>query len=243
MLSKKSLFASFLLLFLLACSCAKYERQVVPFQLPSAMPNATQVSGATLAAKAYNDKKTAESEFGFDILGSGVYPVQVVFDNRGAHPIEIVPNQTFLTDVENKTWPILDASLAYARIYKKTEYGNVAPEAGKAAVIGGAAGAIIGAAVGIVAGRSVGEYVGKGAAAGAAGGVLLGGGKGLTEKDPTREIRQDLQERSLENRAVKPSEVAYGFIFFPGESKKAREIRLQIKETDTGKIHVLNLPL
>lgn len=241
--SKKCFFETLLLLIVLVSSCAKYERQVVPFQLPSAMPNATQVSGTTLAAKAYNDKKSAEAAFGFDILGTGVYPVQVVFDNKGVHPIEIVPAQTFLTDVENQTWPILDASLAYDRIYKKTEYGNVAPEAGKAAVIGGAAGAIIGAAVGIVAGRSVGEYAGKGAAAGAAGGVLLGGSKGLTEKDPAREIRQDLQERSLENRAVKPSEIAYGFIFFPGESKKAREIRLQVKETDTGKIHVLNLPL
>jgi len=241
--SKKCYFETLLLLILLASGCAKYERQVVPFQLPSAMPNATQVSGATLAAKAYNDKKSAEAAFGFDILSTGVYPVQVVFDNKGAHPIEIVPNQTFLTDVENQTWPILDASLAYDRIYKKTEHGNVAPEAGKAAVIGGAAGAIIGAAVGIVAGRSVGEYAGKGAAAGAAGGVLLGGSKGLTEKDPAREIRQDLQERSLENRAVKPSEIAYGFIFFPGESKKAREIRLQVKEVDTGKVHVLNLPL
>lgn len=242
MQSKKFFFTAILIAFLI-CSCASYERQVVPFQLPSAMPNATQVSGATLAAKVYNDKKAAESEFGFDILGSGVYPVQVVFDNRGVHPIEIVPNQTFLTDIENKTWPILDASLAYDRIYKKTEYGNVMPEAGKAGIIGGAAGAIIGAAVGIVAGRSVGEFAGKGAAAGAAGGVLLGGGKGLTEKDPAREIRQDLQERSLENRAVKSSEIAHGFIFFPGESKKARELRLQVKETDTGKVYVLTLPL
>ncbi len=68
MLSIRSFFLSFLLLIILVSSCAKYERQVVPFQLPSAMPNATQVSGATLAAKAYNDKKTAESDFGFDIL-------------------------------------------------------------------------------------------------------------------------------------------------------------------------------
>jgi len=243
MLSKKSCFVSFLLLVFLFCSCTKYERQVVPFQLPSAYPNVTQVSGASLAAKAYDDKKAAESEFGFDILGSGVYPVQVVFDNRGNHPIEIVPNQTFLTDVENQTWPILDAGLAYDRIYSKTQYGNVLPEAGKAGVIGGTAGAIIGAAIGIVAGGSVGEYAMRGAAAGAAGGITLGGAKGLTEKDPAREIRQDLQERSLENRPVKPSEVAYGFIFFPREAKKARELRLQVKETDTGKIHVLTLQL
>lgn len=243
MLSKKSLFIQFLSLAFLIVSCASYERQVVPFQLPSALPNATQVSGAVIAAKDFPDKKAAESAFGFDIIGAGVYPVQVVFDNQGAHPIEIVPNQTFITDVENQTWPILDAQLAYERISRKTEYGRVAPEAGKGALLAGTAGAIVGAAIGIVGGRNVGEYAAKGAALGAAGGATLGGARGLTDTEANRQIREDLQQRSLENRAVKPSEIAHGFIFFPGEAKKARDLRLQVKEADTGKIHVLNFPL
>lgn len=243
MIFKKVFSLVLVLTFFLAISCARYERQVVPFQLPSAMPNSTQVSGATIAAKAFSDKKEAESAFGFDIIGSGVYPVQVVFDNRGTHPIEIVPNQTFMTDVENKTWPILDAGLAYNRIHSKTEYGKVVPEAGKAGLLGGAAGAIIGAAIGIVSGSNVGEYAAKGAAVGAAGGITLGGAKGVTDPEPGRQIREDLQQRSLENRAVKPTELAYGFIFFPGEAKKARDLRLQVRETDTGKTYVLSLPL
>lgn len=241
--STKSFFSKILILAFLAGSCASYERQVVPFQLPSALPNATQVSGATLAAKAFNDKKSAEAAFGFDIMSTGVYPVQVVFDNKGTHPIEIVPNQTFITDVENQTWPILDAQLAYERINKKTEYGKVMPEAGKGALLAGTAGAIVGAAIGIVGGQNVAEYAAKGAAVGAAGGATLGGAKGLTDTESSRQIREDLQQRSLENRAVKPSEIAYGFIFFPGEAKKARDLRLQVKEADTGKIYVLNLPL
>jgi hypothetical protein len=227
----------------IAVSCAKYERQVVPFQLPSAMPNAVQVSGASIAARDFPDKKEAESAFGFDIVGSGVYPLQVVFDNKGTHPIEIVANQTFMTDKDNKTWPILDAGLAYNRIQKKTQFGEIAPESTTAGLLGGAAGAVLGAAIGIVAGHSVGEFAAKGAAVGAAGGVLMGGAKAVTDTEPGRQIREDLQQRSLENRAIKPNELAYGFIFFPGEAKKARELRLQIREADTGKTYILNFAL
>lgn len=224
-------------------SCASYERQVVPFQLPSVMPNAAQVSGATIAAKDFPNKKDAEAAFGFDIVGSGVYPIQVVFDNKGSHPIEIVANQTFMTDTDNKTWPILDAGLAYDRIHKKTQFGKIAPESTTAGLLGGAAGAVVGAAIGIVAGHSVGEFAAKGAAVGAAGGVLMGGAKAVTDTEPGRQIREDLQQRSLENRAVKPNELAYGFIFFPGEAKKAKELRLQIREADTGKTFILNFAL
>ena len=224
-------------------SCSKYERQVVPFQLPSALPNATEVSGATIAAKAFSNKKDAEAAFGFDILDSGVYPIQVVFDNRGTHPLEVVPNQTFLTDVDNKTWPILDQGLAYQRISEKTEYGKVAPEAAKAGLLGGAAGAILGAAIGIVSGMPVGQYAARGAAAGAAVGATFGGAKGLNDPDVNRQIREDLQQRSLENRAIKPTELAYGFIFFPGEAKKGKDLRMLVKETDTGKTYVVNFPL
>jgi len=36
---------------------------------------------------------------------------------------------------------------------------------------------------------------------------------------------------------------ARGFIFFPGEAKKAVKLRLHIKEVDTGKIHSLIIKL
>ncbi|MFB3924697.1 MAG: hypothetical protein ACE14T_01465 [Syntrophales bacterium] len=238
---KKS--AVFLLLAasILLLSCAKYERQVVPFKLPSAYPNATQAAGAEIAARAYDNKDEAASAFGFDILGAGVLPVQVIFDNKGTHKIEIIGNQTFLVDVDNNLWPVLDAGLAYDRIEKKTEFGKLAPEAGKGGLLGGTAGAIIGAAIGIVSGRSVGEAAMRGAAVGAAAGLTIGGAKGLSDPEARHAIRDDLQTRSLENRAVTPQEVAYGFIFFPGESKKAKELRLRVREVDTGKVHSLVL--
>jgi hypothetical protein len=222
-------------------ACTKYERQVIPFKLPTAYPNATEAAEATIAAKAYDGKDEAGNAFGFDIRGAGILPVQVIFDNKGAHSLEILPGQTFLVDEANNLWPILDASLAYDRINKKTELGNVVPEGAKSGMLAGAAGGIIGAAIGIVTGTSVGEAAAKGAAIGAAAGLTMGGAKGLTDDEARYQIRDDLKTRSLEKRAVKPHEIAHGFIFFPGEAGKPKELRLHLKATDTGTIYPLIL--
>jgi len=222
-------------------ACTKYERQVVPFKLPSAYPNATEAADAVIATKSYDDKDEAGKAFGFDIKGAGILPVQVIFDNKGVHPLEIVPAQTFLVDEENNLWPILDANLAYDRITKKTELGKIAPEGLKYGGLAGAAGGIIGAAIGIVSGENVGDAALKGAAAGAALGLTMGGAEGLSDDKVRHQIRDDLTTRSLEKRAVKPQEFAHGFIFFPGEAKKSKELRLQLKAIDTGTIYPLVL--
>ena len=159
--------------------CARYERTVVPFKMPDAYTNATEVAGATVAAKTYS-RDEARTAFGFDIVGSGVLPVQVIFDNRGDHPLQVVTNRTYLVDVKSNLWPILGQELAYDRIEKKTELGEVLPEGAQSGLLAGAAGAVIGAAIGIVTGTNVGEAAGKGAAVGAAAGVTMGGAKGLT---------------------------------------------------------------
>lgn len=226
-----------------AVSCARYERQVVPFKMPAGYPNMTEAAGAQIAAKAYDTKKEAEQAFGFDILGAGVLPVQVVFDNKGKQAIEVVPDRTYLVDIDNNLWPILDSRMAYDRIEKKTALGEVAPKGAKYGALAGIAGGIIGAAIGIVSGHNVGEAVVKGAAVGAAGGLVIGGGQGLDNSEARHAIREDLQSRSLQNRGIKPNEIAYGFIFFPGESRKTKELRLTVKEIATGTTYPLNLRL
>lgn len=235
---KKCLYLSLVSIVFLA-ACTKYERKVLPFKMPSAYTNATEVSGGVIAAKAYDDAKEAKSAFGFDIIGAGILPVQIIFDNKGEHPLEIVSDRTFLVDAEDKLWPIIDANMAYDRIEKKTELGNVAPEGGKAGLLAGTAGAIIGAAIGIVSGHNVGDAALKGAAVGAAAGLTIGGAQGLSNEDVQGQIREDLTKRTLERRAVQSKEIAHGFIFFPGELKKAKELRLQIKEADTGRQYSL----
>jgi len=222
-----------------ACSTHTYTQQVVPFKLPMAYPNVTAAGGADIAAKAYDDPDEASKAFDFNMIGSGVLPVQIIFDNKGTHALEIVPSQTFLVDATGNLWPILDQNMAYDRIQKKTEMSKVLPGAAKGGVLGAAAGAVLGAAIGIVTRTNVGSAAGMGAAVGGAIGGVAGGTKGAMDTDPQVRIREDLNRRSLENRPVRPSEIAYGFVFFPAEATKAKELRLQVREVDTGVRHTL----
>ncbi|MBN1614905.1 MAG: hypothetical protein JW950_10610 [Deltaproteobacteria bacterium] len=218
-------------------ACTTYQRQVVPFKMPSAYPNAAEAAGAAIAAKAYDGVKEARDAFGFDIRNAGILPVQIIFDNKGGHPLEIVPERTLLADADGNLWPILDANLAYDRLAKETELGRVVPEGAKSGLLAGAAGALIGAAIGIVSGHNVGDAAMKGAAVGAAAGATLGGARGMSDVEVRGQIREDLQNRSLERRAIAPYEVAHGFVFFPGEAKKSQEIRLTLRALDTGEIY------
>jgi hypothetical protein len=235
------MFLMTVLLVAVLAACTRYERQVVPFKMPAAYPNATAVADATIAAKAYDGSEDAKAAFGFDIRGAGILPVQVIFDNTGTHPIEVVTDKTLLVDEENNLWPILDQRMAYDRLSKKTQYGQIASEATTSGLLAGAAGAVIGAAIGIVTGTNVGSAAGKGAALGAAAGITLGGAKGMTDTEVHQQISEDLQKRSLERRAVAPREIAHGFIFFPGEAKKAKELRITLRTTDTNRAYPLIL--
>ena len=244
MIVKKSILATIVFICLtIFAGCTSYERQVVPFKYPESIPNAVSIDGAIIAARSFANTGEAREAFGFDIRSAGILPVQVIFDNKSNHPLMIIPDQTFLIDEESNVWPILEQNLAYDRLAKKTELGKVAPEAVKGGLLLGAAGAVIGAAIGIVTGTNVGEAVGKGAAIGAAAGLTVGGAQGLDNTDVQFKIREDLQTRSLNYRAIKPGELAYGFIFYPGEAKSAKVLRLQLRANDTGKIYTFNMKL
>ncbi|GAB6064676.1 YMGG-like glycine zipper-containing protein [Deferrisoma palaeochoriense] len=227
----------------LAVACSRYEQKPLPVRVPAAYPNATTVFGVNLAAEAHADPARAKELFGFDIVGAGVLPVQVVFDHQGADPVEIVPEQTFLMDAQGQLWNVLDQRLAYKRIQDKTEWGEIAPEAGKGALLGAAAGAIVGAAIGIVTGKSVPEAAGKGAAVGGAGGAVLGGAKGHQDPEVGRSIREDLRNRSLENKPIEPGTLSHGVLFFPAEAKTPRQLRLRIRNTRTGEAQTVILSL
>src|SRR4030042_2084990 len=112
---------------LLLAAGARYERQGVPFKMPAAYPNAAAVAGATIAAKAYDNPEEASAAFGFDIRGAGILPVQMIFDNTGSHPLEVLAEKTLLVDEENNLWPILDQGLAYDRLAGKTRLGRGGP--------------------------------------------------------------------------------------------------------------------
>ena len=238
---KKGVLIVAALLFFVAACATTYKARPVPFKSPSSYPNATEVAGATVASQAYADPKKAEEAFGFNIRGAGMLPVQVVFDNQGPHPLKINPGQTFLEDEVGNLWPILTDQLAYERATKYAQTKQIFKESAYAGFLGGAAGAIVGAAIGIVSGTNVAAAAGQGAAVGAAGGAVLGGIKGYTSDDANRAIMTDLNQKRLENRQIYSKMLAYGFLFFPGEAPSAKQLRLQLTEVDTGKLHVLKL--
>jgi hypothetical protein len=84
----------------------------------------------------------------------------------------------------------------------------------------------------------------KGAAVGGAAGATIGGAQGATEMgDVHRQIRDDLKTRSLEKKAINPQDLAHGFIFFPGEAKRSKELRLQLRALDSKETYSLTLRL
>lgn len=228
--------------FLMACA-STYKAKPLPFKAAASYPNATEVAGATVGAKAFVNAKEAKQAFGFDVRGAGMLPVQVVFDNEGPHPLEINAVQTFLEDSEGNLWPVLASKTAYERATKYSQTKEIFKEGAYGGFLGATAGALIGAAVGIVSGENVASAAGKGASVGAAAGGTLGGAKAYTSGDAHHAIIEDLQEKSLENKAVQPQSLAHGFIFFPGEAKSAKQLRMQLVEVDTGTVYVLRFNL
>jgi len=224
-------------------SCTGYKSQEVPFRPPSAYPGMQVVDGAQVAAQGYADKAAAKKAFGFNIRGAGLLPVQVVIDNQGGHDLSIVPGQTFLIDAQGNYWNLLDRRTAYERVEKSNEFSNIAGGAGKGSVLGAAGGAILGAAIGILSGENVGSSLGKGAAVGAAGGAVIGGAQAGTSEEAGRKISRDLATKQLENKTIQPGVLARGFLFFPGEAPSASKLRLQLKESDTGKVTTVTLQL
>lgn len=223
-----------------SCSTA-YKSQEVSFRYPTSYNFSQDIAGAKVAVEAFADKDRAKKAFGFDIIGAGVLPVQIVIDDTGIHRLEVVPAQTFLIDDQGRMWNILDIDKAYERLEKSSEFTNIAKSSGTGAAIGAAGGALVGAAIGILSGRDIGGNILKGAGAGAAGGALIGGAQGFNTDDVSAKISSDLTNKQLKNRPIEPGTLARGFMFFPAEASGARQLRLQLKEIDTGRIHTATL--
>jgi hypothetical protein len=229
-------------LFLVAACATAYQATPLPFRAPSSYPNATQVEQAVVGARAFTDPKKAQEAFGFDVRGAGMLPVQLAIENEGNRSYRINPEQTFLEDEAGNLWPILSDKLAYDRASKYSKTNEIFKEGAYAGFLGATAGAVIGAAIGIVAGEAVGSSMGKGAAVGAAAGATMGGIKGYNSDDARQSVVNDLQQKSLENKPIGRG-LSYGVIFFPGEAKSAKQLRLQLREVETGRSHILKMNL
>lgn len=228
---KKFQLLCLILIFAFFSGCATaYKAQPLSFKAPSAYPNYTRVDGVSVGARAYVSSEAAKNAFGFDIRGAGMLPVEVVFDNQGKLPVEIVASQTFLEDQEGNLWPILSRKIAYERATKYAQTNQIFKSGAYHGFLGATAGAVIGAAIGIVSGHRVLESAGTGAVLGGAAGGLVGGVNSAQSDTARQSIVQDLRQKSLEYRAIPPGGLSYGFLFFPGEAKSAKLLRLKIIE-------------
>lgn len=241
-MKRKIIAMAFLPIFILS-GCATYKQQYVAFRPPEAFANKKVVDGVVLAGEAYAGKEVAEDAFGFDIRGAGLLPVQLVIDNKSGKSLELVTNQTFLVDDSGGYWTLVPNYTAVERVDKFTEGGAILGGAGKGALIGAAAVGLLGAAIGIVSGKNVGSALGKGAAIGAAGGAIIGGAKEGTSREKEYRIADDVRDKGLEGKTIPAEHLAQGFLFFPGEAKSARELRLQYREKESGQLHTVVIDL
>ena len=226
-----------------ASGCARYERKPLGFRMPSEHADSAELDGALFGARVIDDRREAKEAFGFDIIKAGVLPVQVVIENNGHAEFEIVPEQTFLVDAAGQNWDVLDQAVAHERISEKTGWGEVAPGAGKGTLVGTAVGAVGGLAVGVLTKTHTGKAVLGGAAIGAAGGALAGGAKGLwwDRQKVDKDIMLDLHARSLANKRIKPGQLGHGLIFYGTEADRAAKLKLSVRNTETGAVHMLEL--
>jgi hypothetical protein len=238
-MNKRASFIITILSVLVIASCGTtYKAKPLPFKAPDSYGNAQKISGAVIAARAFDNPSEVKKVFGFAALDAGLLPVQIIFDNRGPNTLEIDTQQTLVEDHDGNLWPILAKNIAYERATKYAQTRETFKEGAYGGFLGAVGGALVGAAVGIVSGENVAEQAGKGAAAGAAGGAVLGGTGGYTANSASRAIMDDLREKALKTSLIEPGTLSYGIIFFPGEAKSAKRLRLKVVETDTGKSSV-----
>lgn len=224
-------------------ACATYQNQSVSFRPPQDYANFHNSMGLMVGAESFADKAQAEEAFGFDVRSAGLLPVQLVMDNKSGQSIEVVSGQTFLVDDNNRYWKLLTNREAAERVQKATESGVITSGAGKGAAWGAAAGAILGLALGIASGRNVGEAVIKGGVLGGAGGAIIGGASKSDDRQQEYRIASDIQEKGVEGKIMREEALATGFIFFPGEAKSAKELRLQLRFRGENKVQTINLKL
>tara|TARA_B100000315_G_scaffold8245_1_gene8203 strand:+ start:57730 stop:58479 length:750 start_codon:yes stop_codon:yes gene_type:complete len=203
----------FLPAFMLFASCT-YKERVLPINLPLNAENRVTINGLHISAISFENKESAKKAFGFDVRKAGLLPVQIAFQNEGEETVTIIPEQTFLIDTKNRAWPINSLERTYKRVEDYYRVNETIAGAGEPALLLGAAGAVVGLAIGIVTGEDLGESAGKGAAIGGAAGAIMGGTDSY--QNAKRKINDDLYEKSLENKEILPTQIAYGALFFPG---------------------------
>lgn len=233
-------------IFLLAASvtgCTSYKSQYVGFRPPEAYSNMQKSGGITIGGSSFAESGLASEAFGFDIIETGLLPVQLVIDNKSGKSLQIVTDQTFLIDKKGTYWQVVPNNVAISRVESSTQLASLGKGAGKGGAMGAVGGAVLGAAIGIVSGQNVGNAAGKGAIIGGVGGAAVGTASAAGSTDRQMAILTDIRSKGLESKAIPTDFLSNGFLFFPAEAKSAGAIRMQIRELEGGQVHNIQLNL
>ena len=101
---------------------------------------------------------------------------------------------------------------------------------------------ILGLALGTVSGHRVGNAALSGAVLGGAGGALIGGSAASDDRENELTVYHDVNDKKLEGKVVPSGALASGFIFFPGEARSAKAVRLQIRFRANSEVYTMVLP-
>lgn len=201
---------SALLAALLAASCAAHAPRLAPRQAidPAGVPGAVHTAAWDLAAVSF-----APAERGFDYLQAGVFPVLLVFRNKGpgyplispAEVVGVAPQASF-------------GAYGVAQAADMVAASTYFQSSAEAAFRGGVAGAVIGAGLGALMGAPWGgDAVWRGALVGGGFGALTGATMSLAQARGQLRLAVDDELHMWAWRAVPtpPGAVAVGYVYFP----------------------------
>jgi hypothetical protein len=165
-------------------------------------------------------------------------------NNRSGQVVEVVADQTFLIDDNNRYWKVLSNREVAERFQKAADGGAITGGIAKNAVPGASAGALLGMTFGVVSRGDAGSAIVKGGTSGGAGDAAAGGvGKAGDDRQREIKIADDLWNKGIDGKVLLEETLASGMVYFPGEVTFAKELRLQVKFRGDKRFKTLNLKL
>jgi len=203
---------------LLACDSKQGKPEAIPLPENLAQPVATD--GIRFQALAYLNHQQSEIEFGFDILNTGLLPVQLSVDNRSGTVVKIIPRQTFLIDSEGQAWPLLAIEQLIERLQREGIHQYNPPSMPALDKLD----SLTGFALDVTVSSNFQLATN-------------------TQARPRAGLVNSMKERNFHNPKIPAGEVASGVLFFPAreEAKSANRLRLCFQQD--GRVKFLNLPL
>lgn len=93
----------------LLAACASYEHKSVQYDAPTALPNAVEIDGVSVAADAIETEAEAIANFDEPVTKKGFYPVKVVVSNQSADRVLVLRDTVTLRTAGGQTFSPVSA--------------------------------------------------------------------------------------------------------------------------------------